>query len=163
MQTKITPSTRSVGRVQGSSEKRLSGCLMNSNFCTGGLRDEIADVKHRGSAPLQLLDFAYRYSSSILDNALHLSSDAYVLQQTRARDNPGGGFREANGQAAQSQVEADEADIVHNDCNYCGYCDKSPISIITYNFTLLKQTTSQLRNKGSSGVFMVGAILKEGL
>jgi transcription initiation factor TFIID subunit 9B len=55
--------------------------------------------------PLQLLDFAYRHSSSILSDALHLSSDAYVSQQTRARDAPpGGGFREADGQVSANAV-----------------------------------------------------------
>jgi len=55
--------------------------------------------------PLQLLDFAYRHSSSILSDALHLSSDAYVSQQTRARDAPpGGGFREADGQVSAPAV-----------------------------------------------------------
>lgn len=55
--------------------------------------------------PLQLLDFAYRHSSSILSDALHLSSDAYISQQTRARDAPpGGGFREADGQVSAAAV-----------------------------------------------------------
>jgi transcription initiation factor TFIID subunit 9B len=55
--------------------------------------------------PLQLLDFAYRHSSSILSDALHLSSDAYVSQQTRARDvPPGGGFRDADGQVSSNAV-----------------------------------------------------------
>ncbi|KAF7863986.1 hypothetical protein EAF04_006951 [Stromatinia cepivora] len=56
--------------------------------------------------PLQLLDFAYRHSSSILSDALHLSSDAYVSQQTRARDAPpGGGFRDADGQVSANAVQ----------------------------------------------------------
>ncbi|KAH6703023.1 transcription initiation factor IID, 31kD subunit-domain-containing protein [Leptodontidium sp. MPI-SDFR-AT-0119] len=55
--------------------------------------------------PLQLLDFAYRHSSSILSDALHLSSDAYISQQTRARDAPPGGrFREADGQISANAV-----------------------------------------------------------
>lgn len=56
--------------------------------------------------PLQLLDFAYRHSSSILSDALHLSSDAYVSQQLRARDAPpGGGFRDADGQVSANAVQ----------------------------------------------------------
>ncbi|KAL3425356.1 transcription initiation factor TFIID subunit 9 [Phlyctema vagabunda] len=56
--------------------------------------------------PLQLLDFAYRHSSSILSDALHLSSDAYVSQQTRARDvPPGGGFKDADGQVSATAVQ----------------------------------------------------------
>lgn len=56
--------------------------------------------------PLQLLDFAYRHSSSILCDALHLSSDAYVSQQTRARDAPpGGGMRDADGQVSSAAVQ----------------------------------------------------------
>lgn len=55
--------------------------------------------------PLQLLDFAYRHSSSILSDALHLSSDAYVSQQTRARDAPAGGFRDADGQVSVNAVQ----------------------------------------------------------
>lgn len=55
--------------------------------------------------PLQLLDFAYRHSSAILSDALHLSSDAYVSQQTRARDAPpGGGFKDADGQVSMAAV-----------------------------------------------------------
>jgi transcription initiation factor TFIID subunit 9B len=56
--------------------------------------------------PLQLLDFAYRHSSSILCDALHLSSDAYVSQTTRARDAPpGGGMRDADGQVSAAAVQ----------------------------------------------------------
>ena len=51
--------------------------------------------------PLQLLNFAYKHSSSILANTLYLFSNAYVSQQTRARDNPGGGLTEANGQVSE--------------------------------------------------------------
>lgn len=55
--------------------------------------------------PVQLLDFAYRHSSSILSDALHLSSDAYVSQQTRAKDAPpGGSFRDADGQVSVHAV-----------------------------------------------------------
>jgi transcription initiation factor TFIID subunit 9B len=56
--------------------------------------------------PLQLLDFAYRHSSSILSDALHLSSDAYVSQQTRAKDAPpGGALRDADGQVSANAVQ----------------------------------------------------------
>jgi transcription initiation factor TFIID subunit 9B len=54
--------------------------------------------------PLQLLDFAYRHTSSILSDALHLSSDAYVSQQTRARDAPAGGIKDVDGQVSMSAV-----------------------------------------------------------
>jgi transcription initiation factor TFIID subunit 9B len=54
--------------------------------------------------PLQLLDFAYRHTSSILSDALHLSSDAYVSQQTRARDAPVGGIKDVDGQVSMSAV-----------------------------------------------------------
>jgi len=53
--------------------------------------------------PLQLLDFAYRHSSSILSDALHLSSDAYQSQGTRAKDAPPGGH---GAQDAQVSVNA---------------------------------------------------------
>lgn len=57
--------------------------------------------------PLQLLDFAYRHSSSILSDALHLSSDAYVSQQNRARGDaaPGGGFKDADGNVSGTAVQ----------------------------------------------------------
>ena len=55
--------------------------------------------------PLQLLDFAYRHSSSILSDALHLSSDAYMSQQVRGRDAPPGGFRDADGQVSVNAVQ----------------------------------------------------------
>jgi transcription initiation factor TFIID subunit 9B len=54
--------------------------------------------------PLQLLDFAYRHSSSILSDALHLSSDAYVSQQTRAKDAPPGGSNATDGQVTVNAV-----------------------------------------------------------
>lgn len=56
--------------------------------------------------PLQLLDFAYRHTSGILSDALHFSSDAYVSQQTRARDAPpGGGLKDADGQVSANAVQ----------------------------------------------------------
>jgi transcription initiation factor TFIID subunit 9B len=56
--------------------------------------------------PLQLLDFAYRHSSSILSDALHNGPDAFVSQQTRARDAPpSGGFRDADGQVSANAVQ----------------------------------------------------------
>ena len=57
--------------------------------------------------PLQLLDFAYRHTSSILSDALHLSSDAYISQQTRARDAPpgGAGLRDADGAVTMNAVQ----------------------------------------------------------
>ncbi|PMD37989.1 TFIID-31kDa-domain-containing protein [Hyaloscypha variabilis F] len=76
-------------------DARLIHMLLASLGCTA----------YQERVPLQLLDFAYRHSSSILSDALHLSSDAYVSQQTRARDAPpGGGFREADGQVSANAV-----------------------------------------------------------
>lgn len=56
--------------------------------------------------PLQLLDFAYRHTSALLSDSLHLSSDAYMSQQNRAKDPvPGGaGMRDADGQINMSAV-----------------------------------------------------------
>ncbi|KAG4424254.1 hypothetical protein IFR04_002658 [Cadophora malorum] len=77
-------------------DARLIHMLLSSLGCTA----------YQERVPLQLLDFAYRHSSSILSDALHLSSDAYVSQQTRARDAPpGGGFREADGQVSSNAVQ----------------------------------------------------------
>jgi transcription initiation factor TFIID subunit 9B len=77
-------------------DARLIHMLLSSLGCTA----------YQERVPLQLLDFAYRHSSSILSDALHLSSDAYVSQQTRARDAPpGGGFREADGQVSANAVQ----------------------------------------------------------
>ncbi|KAH7319013.1 transcription initiation factor IID, 31kD subunit-domain-containing protein [Rhexocercosporidium sp. MPI-PUGE-AT-0058] len=77
-------------------DARLIHLLLSSLGCTA----------YQERVPLQLLDFAYRHSSSILSDALHLSSDAYVSQQTRARDAPpGGGFREADGQVSSNAVQ----------------------------------------------------------
>ncbi|KAE8451121.1 hypothetical protein EG329_004793 [Mollisiaceae sp. DMI_Dod_QoI] len=77
-------------------DARLIHMLLSSLGCTA----------YQERVPLQLLDFAYRHSSSILSDALHLSSDAYVSQQTRARDAPpGGGFKEADGQVSQNAVQ----------------------------------------------------------
>ncbi|KFY98890.1 hypothetical protein V500_01524 [Pseudogymnoascus sp. VKM F-4518 (FW-2643)] len=56
--------------------------------------------------PLQLLDFAYRHTSAILSDALHLSSDAYISQQNRARDPPAGSnLRDADGQVSMGAVQ----------------------------------------------------------
>ncbi|CZT00525.1 related to TFIID and SAGA subunit [Rhynchosporium agropyri] len=77
-------------------DARLIHLLLASLGCTA----------YQERVPLQLLDFAYRHSSSILSDALHLSSDAYVSQQTRARDAPaGGGLREADGQVSSNAVQ----------------------------------------------------------
>ncbi|ESZ98128.1 hypothetical protein SBOR_1507 [Sclerotinia borealis F-4128] len=70
------------------------------------LLSSLGVAAYQERVPLQLLDFAYRHSSSILSDALHLSSDAYVSQQTRARDAPpGGGFRDADGQVSANAVQ----------------------------------------------------------
>jgi transcription initiation factor TFIID subunit 9B len=69
-------------------DARLMHMLLSSLGCTA----------YQERVPLQLLDFAYRHSSSIL-------SDAYISQQTRARGAPsGGGFREADGQVSANAV-----------------------------------------------------------
>lgn len=69
------------------------------------LLSSLGVTAYQERVPLQLLDFAYRHSSSILSDALHLSSDAYVSQQNRARDAPAGGFREADGQVSANAVQ----------------------------------------------------------
>jgi transcription initiation factor TFIID subunit 9B len=70
------------------------------------LLSSLGCTAYQERVPLQLLDFAYRHSSSILSDALHLSSDAYVSQQTRARDQPpGGGFKDADGQVSAQAVQ----------------------------------------------------------
>jgi len=70
------------------------------------LLSSLGVTAYQERVPLQLLDFAYRHTSSILSDSLHLSSDAYVSQQTRARDVPaGGGFRDADGQVSVNAVQ----------------------------------------------------------
>jgi transcription initiation factor TFIID subunit 9B len=69
------------------------------------LLSSLGVTAYQERVPLQLLDFAYRHSSSILSDALHLSSDAYVSQQNRARDAPAGGFREADGQVSANAIQ----------------------------------------------------------
>lgn len=78
-------------------DARLIHMLLSPLGCTA----------YQERVPLQLLDFAYRHSSSILSDALHLSSDAYISQQQRARDPaPGsGGFKDADGQVSTQAVE----------------------------------------------------------
>ncbi|CZR55078.1 related to TFIID and SAGA subunit [Phialocephala subalpina] len=76
-------------------DARLIHMLLSSLGCTA----------YQERVPLQLLDFAYRHSSSILSDALHLSSDAYVSQQTRARDAPTGGMKDENGQVSPQAVQ----------------------------------------------------------
>jgi len=52
---------------------------------------------YQDRVPLQILDFAYRHTSSILSDALHLSPDAYASQQQRSKDPPVGG-KDVDGQ-----------------------------------------------------------------
>lgn len=59
------------------------------------LLSSLGITAYQDRVPLLLLDFAYRHTSSILSDALHLSSDAYISQQTRARDPPAGGSANA--------------------------------------------------------------------
>lgn len=76
-------------------DARLIHMLLSSLGCTA----------YQERVPLQLLDFAYRHSSSILTDALHLSSDAYLTQNARARDAPpGGGMKDADGQVTNDAV-----------------------------------------------------------
>lgn len=76
-------------------DARLIHMLLSSLGCTA----------YQERVPLQLLDFAYRHSSSILSDALHLSADAYQSQQSRARDAPaGGGIREADNAVSSNAV-----------------------------------------------------------
>ncbi|KUJ24269.1 TFIID-31kDa-domain-containing protein [Mollisia scopiformis] len=77
-------------------DARLIHMLLSSLGCTA----------YQERVPLQLLDFAYRHSSSILSDALHLSADAYQSQQSRARDAPpGGGVREADNAVSSNAVQ----------------------------------------------------------
>lgn len=69
------------------------------------LLSSLGVTAYQERVPLQLLDFAYRHSSSILSDALHLSADAYVSQLSRARDAPPGGFRDADGQVSENAVK----------------------------------------------------------
>ncbi|PMD30554.1 hypothetical protein L207DRAFT_613934, partial [Hyaloscypha variabilis F] len=76
-------------------DARLMHMLLSSLGCTA----------YQERVPLQLLDFTYRHSSSILSDTLHLSSNAYTSQQTRTRDAPpSSGFREANRQVSANAV-----------------------------------------------------------
>lgn len=71
------------------------------------LLSSLGVTAYQERVPLQLLDFAYRHSSSILSDALHLSSDAYISQQSRARDGAqgGAGLRDADGQVSANAVQ----------------------------------------------------------
>jgi transcription initiation factor TFIID subunit 9B len=70
------------------------------------LLSSLGVTAYQERVPLQLLDFAYRHSSSILSDALHLSADAYLSQQNRARDAPAGtSYRDADGQVSANAVQ----------------------------------------------------------
>ena len=69
------------------------------------LLSSLGATAYQERVPLQLLDFAYRHTTSILTDALHLSSDAYVSQQTRAKDAPTGGIGAADGQVSPNAVQ----------------------------------------------------------
>jgi transcription initiation factor TFIID subunit 9B len=69
------------------------------------LLSSLGVTAYQGRVPLQLLDFAYRHTSSILSDALHLSSDAYMSQQTRARDAPPGGNKDVDGQVSMNAIQ----------------------------------------------------------
>lgn len=70
------------------------------------LLSSLGVTAYQERVPLQLLDFAYRHTSALLSDSLHLSSDAYMSQQNRAKDPvPGGaGMRDADGQISMSAV-----------------------------------------------------------
>lgn len=73
------------------------------------LLSSLGVTAYQERVPLQLLDFAYRHTSALLSDALHLSSDAYISQQNRAKDPPaagsaGAGMRDADGQVGMSAV-----------------------------------------------------------
>lgn len=89
-------STKEDGTAKRPRDARLIHLLLSSQGVTA----------YQERVPLQILDFAYRHTSSILSDALHLSSDAYVSQQTRARDAPpGGGFKDADGQVTMNAIQ----------------------------------------------------------
>lgn len=70
------------------------------------LLSSLGCTAYQERVPLQLLDFAYRHSSGILSDALHLSSDAAISQQSRARgDANAGGNRDADGQVSVQAVQ----------------------------------------------------------
>ncbi|KAI0994418.1 hypothetical protein K3495_g13764 [Podosphaera aphanis] len=87
-------SNQDSGQSKRPRDTRLIHLLLSSLGCTA----------YQERVPLQLLDFAYRHSSSILSDALHLSSDAYLSQQTRSRDAPPGGFQREDGQVSPNAV-----------------------------------------------------------
>lgn len=69
------------------------------------LLSSLGVTAYQERVPLQILDFAYRHASGVLSDALHLSSDAYVSQQTRAKDAPPGGLRDIDGQVSANAVQ----------------------------------------------------------
>ncbi|KAL5314428.1 hypothetical protein ACEPPN_017068 [Leptodophora sp. 'Broadleaf-Isolate-01'] len=76
-------------------DARLMHMLLSSLGCTA----------YQERVPLQLFDFVYRHSISILSDVLRLSFDAFISQQTRAWDAPPGGVsREADGQVSANAV-----------------------------------------------------------
>lgn len=76
-------------------DTRLIHLLLSSLGCSA----------YQERVPLQLLDFAYRHSSSVLSDALNLSSDPNISQQTRARDAPLGGLHRDDGQVSANAVQ----------------------------------------------------------
>lgn len=88
-------SSQDSGQSKRPRDARLIHLLLSSLGCTA----------YQERVPLQLLDFAYRHSSSVLSDALHLSSDAYISQQIRARDAPPGGLQRENGQVSANAVQ----------------------------------------------------------
>ncbi|KAI6251315.1 Transcription initiation factor TFIID subunit 9 [Erysiphe necator] len=88
-------SNQDSGHSKRPRDARLIHLLLSSLGCTA----------YQERVPLQLLDFAYRHSSSVLSDALHLSSDAYISQQVRARDAPPGGLQRDDGQVSASTVQ----------------------------------------------------------
>ncbi|CAG8981375.1 hypothetical protein HYALB_00013777 [Hymenoscyphus albidus] len=88
-------STQDNGQSKRPRDARLIHVLLSSLGVTA----------YQERVPLQILDFAYRHASGVLSDALHLSSDAYISQQTRAKDAPPGGLRDSDGQVSANAVQ----------------------------------------------------------
>lgn len=84
----------------GQSKRPRDARLIHMLFASLGV------TAYQERVPLQLLDFAYRHTSSVLTDALHLSSDASLAQQSKARENAAaGGLRDAEGQVSANAVQ----------------------------------------------------------
>lgn len=70
------------------------------------LLSNLGITAYQERVPLQLLDFSYRHTSALLSDSLHLSSDAYMSQVSRAKEAvPGrGGNADGDGGITMSAV-----------------------------------------------------------